>query len=251
MEIAFRTGVLRAASLMVSAPAAADAVARAHRLPGLRVGLHLVVIEGRATLPSAEIPLLVDQDGRFGTNPLRCGLRYFMRPGLRRQLRAEIAAQYRAFAATGLTLDHANAHKHLHLHPTIGRLLIACGRPHGLRRIRVPAEPPQVLRACGHSPGIGARLLHAWTSLLRWQARRAGLTHDDQVFGLAWSGHMTADRVLRLLDYLPVGATEIYFHPATAQNMELSLLMPSYDQQGELAALCDPRLGASAGASII
>ncbi|NWP61353.1 ChbG/HpnK family deacetylase, partial [Escherichia coli] len=36
VEQAHREGILTAASLMVSAPAAADAVARARRMPGLR-----------------------------------------------------------------------------------------------------------------------------------------------------------------------------------------------------------------------
>ena len=55
---------------------------------------------------------------------VRAGMRFFFRPPARRQLAAEIRAQFAAFAATGLTLDHANAHKHFHLHPTIARLLI-------------------------------------------------------------------------------------------------------------------------------
>ncbi|MDE0854568.1 MAG: ChbG/HpnK family deacetylase, partial [Nevskia sp.] len=38
VELAHRDGVLTAASLMVGAPAAADAVQRARRLPRLRVG---------------------------------------------------------------------------------------------------------------------------------------------------------------------------------------------------------------------
>ena len=42
---------------------------------------------------------------------------------LRAQLRAEIEAQFAAFEATGLALDHVNAHKHFHLHPTIAGLL--------------------------------------------------------------------------------------------------------------------------------
>ena len=41
VERAHTDGVLTHASLMVAGPAAADAVARARRLPGLRVGLHL------------------------------------------------------------------------------------------------------------------------------------------------------------------------------------------------------------------
>ncbi|MGP0087328.1 MAG: ChbG/HpnK family deacetylase, partial [Steroidobacteraceae bacterium] len=42
IEQAHRNGILSAASLMVGAPAAADAVERARRLPDLRVGLHVV-----------------------------------------------------------------------------------------------------------------------------------------------------------------------------------------------------------------
>lgn len=44
IERAHRDGALTAASLMVAGPAAADAVARARRLPNLRVGLHLVAV---------------------------------------------------------------------------------------------------------------------------------------------------------------------------------------------------------------
>ncbi len=75
-------------------------IARAY--PSLRVGLHLVVIEGPAVLPAAEIPGLVGADGQFPSDQLGLGLRYFFRPDVRRQLRAEIRAQFAAFAATGL-----------------------------------------------------------------------------------------------------------------------------------------------------
>ncbi|WP_116812326.1 ChbG/HpnK family deacetylase, partial [Steroidobacter cummioxidans] len=66
VELAARRGVLTAASLMVSGSAAADAVRRAQRLPQLRVGLHIVLVDGSAILERAQIPLLVDASGRFG-----------------------------------------------------------------------------------------------------------------------------------------------------------------------------------------
>src|SRR5712691_7486781 len=83
VEAAFRDGILCCASLMVGAPAAADAVERARRLPGLRVGLHLVLIDGSPVLSPEEIPGLVGADGRFGDNQIRAGFRYFFRPGVR------------------------------------------------------------------------------------------------------------------------------------------------------------------------
>jgi hypothetical protein len=45
VEHAHRNGVLSAASLMVGADAASDAIERARRLPNLRVGLYLVLAD--------------------------------------------------------------------------------------------------------------------------------------------------------------------------------------------------------------
>jgi len=240
VELGFRDGVLTHASLMVSGAAAGDAVERAHNNPGLKVGLHLVVVEGPATLPHHEIPGLTDSHDRFPSDQLRLGINYFFRSAVRRQLRAEIIAQFRAFAATGLTLDHADAHKHMHLHPTVGRLMLEIGREFGLSRIRVPAEPPAVLRALGEHVSIGDQVLFHWCALLRRQARRFGVATNDQVFGLHWSGHMTEARVLKLLDLLPEGDSEIYFHPALARDEVLRGLMPAYEHEAELAALMSP-----------
>ncbi len=239
VEKAHRDGILQAASLMVAGPAAADAVRRAHANPGLRVGLHLVVIEGPAVLPPGQIPGLVDRDGQFPSDQLALGINYFFRPSIRRQLAAEIRAQFQAFAATGLALDHANAHKHMHLHPTVGAMMLRIGKAHGLARIRIPAEPPDVLARCGTAVAAGDRMLYRWTTLLRRQAKAAGVATNDHCFGLAWSGHMTADRVRALLANLPGGDSEIYFHPATKRDPLLDRLMPLYEHEAEFQALME------------
>ena len=242
IERAHRDGILQVASLMVAAPAAADAVRRARANPSLRVGLHLVVIEGPAVLPPAAIPDLLDATGQFPSDQLTLGLNYFFRPRIRRQLLAEINAQFAAFAATGLMLDHANAHKHMHLHPTVGAMMLRAGAAHGLSRIRIPAEPPATMALCGTPATLGARLMYRWTSILRHQARAAGVATNDYCFGLAWSGHMTTDRVGLLLAMLPVGDSEIYFHPAARRDAVLNRLMPDYEHEAELAALLDTEL---------
>lgn len=239
IELAHRQGILTTASLMVAGPAAADAVRRARLLPDLAVGLHLVVVEGDSVLPGM---------APFGGDQLRLGLDYFFSRRGRRRLAAEIDAQYRAFAATGLALDHANAHKHMHVHPTVGRLLIETGRSHGLRALRIPAEPPSLMRACGVSQGPAAHAMWWWTQVLRSMGKRAGLVMNDWALGLAWSGHMTADRLLAATAHLPPGLGEIYFHPATGKNALFRRLMPNYEPEAELAALLDPAVRAALGA---
>jgi hopanoid biosynthesis associated protein HpnK len=237
VEQAHRTGTLHAASLMVAGAGAADAVRRARTLPNLRVGLHLVVIEGPAVLPPSDIPDLVDARGQFPSNQLGLGINYFARPRVRRQLAAEIRAQFAAFAATGLALSHADAHKHMHLHPTVGRLMLEIGREFGLSRVRVPAEPPAVLARCGTRAGGGGHALYHWSRLLRRRVRAAGMTTTDHCFGIAWSGHMTNERLTRLMADVPSGTSEIYFHPATERDATLRALMPDYEHEAELAAL--------------
>jgi hopanoid biosynthesis associated protein HpnK len=231
VEQAARHGMLTSASLMVAAPEAADAVRRARACPKLAVGLHLVVIEGPAVLPPADIGNLVGPDGQFPSDQLRLGFAYYFRPAVRRQLEAEIRAQFEAFRATGLTLDHANAHKHMHLHPVVGRLMIDIGRDYGVRAIRVPAEPGRP------ADGLGARAMRAWCHVLRRQARRAGLLTNDHVLGLSDTGHMTPERVAALLGALPDGLTEMYFHPAVTRDVTLHRLMPDYEHVAEAQAL--------------
>ncbi len=234
-------GILTSASLMVSAPCAADAVARARALPRLAVGLHLVVIEGAPTLPPGRIPDLVGPDGRFPSDQLRLGVDYFFRPRVRRQLAAEIRAQFEAFRATGLPLDHANAHKHMHLHPTVGRMMIAIGREYGLRALRVPLEQPA---PDGARQGLGAAALRRWTAVLRQQARGAKMLCNDRIAGLGQTGHMTLPRVEEALAHLRPGLTEMYFHPAARRDAVLTGLMPDYEHEAEYRALLDARVPA-------
>lgn len=236
VEEAHRDGVLTVASLMVGAPAAADAVERAKRLPELGIGLHLVLADGVPLLPASEVPTLVGPDGAFDPNMVRAGFRFYFSPAARRELAAEIRAQFEAFRATGLGLDHVNGHKHVHLHPTVARLVVEIGRDYGMRAARLPLEPVAPLRRAApeEKPATAP-----WSPVVSWLRRRldrAGIARNDQVFGIAWSGEMVEDRLLALLPHLPDGISEIYCHPASGA----ASLVPGYRHAEELAALVSP-----------
>ncbi len=242
VEQAHVRGILSTASLMVAAPQTADAVARARRLPNLRVGLHIVLVNGRPALPPSRVPALVDATGCFSSDLFAAGVRYFFKPGIRAQLEAEIREQFRLFAETGLPLDHANAQNHMHVHPTILSLIIKAGRDFGLKAIRVPYEPfgPAWRATRTH---FGARLMQSvslapWMSLMRGRVRAAGFSANDYVFGMIDTGRMNANLVERYIAALPAGISEIYSHPATAPFDSAD--PPGADYAGEFAALVDP-----------
>jgi hopanoid biosynthesis associated protein HpnK len=191
------------------------------------------------------VPGLVDAKGFFRTDMGRLGLDIALRRDVRRQLRAEIEAQFEAFRVTGLTLDHVNAHKHFHLHPIIASEIMAVGAHHGLRGLRVPREPAAVLSAIEPQAARAAGWATApWAALLERRARSAGLQTPDAVFGLAWSGGMTTSRLLGLLQHLPEGRSEIYLHPATSDDFAGHA--PGYRYAEELAALTAPDVIAAA-----
>src|SRR5262245_59903861 len=235
---------------MVGGGAAADAVARARRLPALRVGLHVVVVEDRPVLPRAQVTRLTDDDGYLSRNLVSAGVRFFFDPAARRQLEAEIRAQFEAFATSGLALDHVNGHNHMHLHPTVLSIILRVGRELRLRAMRLPYEPPLVAwRATGR--GLAAKLTGAaglapWLGVLRARLRLRGIRANDVVLGMGASGAMDEATVLRLLELVPDGrVAEMYFHPATRRSPESDRTMPSYRQQAELAALTSPRVRAA------
>jgi hopanoid biosynthesis associated protein HpnK len=152
----------------------------------------------------------------------------------------EIRAQFEAFQATGLRLDHVNAHKHMHLHPTVARLIIEIGRDYGMMAVRLPFEPVEPLRAAFPDEHHSAPLYRPWIEYLRRRLQSAGLFVNDNLFGLGWTGGMVEERLLRLLPQLPQGVSEIYFHPATVRSVALSATMPGYRHEEELAALLSP-----------
>jgi chitin disaccharide deacetylase len=246
IEQASLGGVLTAASMMMAAPAVEDAIRRARRLPHLRVGLHLVLADGWATLAPEFVPELADREGHMNGRMFARGVRYFALPRVRRQLEAEIHAQFAAFARTGLALDHVNVHKHFHLHPTLLEMLLRIGREHGMSAVRVPDEPYWFAAQGGAwLAAAGNALLAPWIALMKHRLRSARMLHNDRIFGVAASGAMNETKVLEILAHLPPGITEIYLHPATLSGSLISSSMRGYRHADELAALLSPRVRAA------
>jgi chitin disaccharide deacetylase len=226
---------------MVGAPAAAAAVELARRLPRLAVGLHLALVDAEPVLPPSAVPDLVDERGRFRANMALSGAAMFCLPHVRQQMWAEVRAQFEAFRATGLTVDHVTAHKHFHLHPSILSAILELAKEFGAPAVRAPLEPQGVLaRIDGARPGLTASGLAPLARLQRARLKRAGVATPDQVFGLAWSGAMTHSRLAGLIAHLPEGVTEVYTHPATARGFAGAA--PGYLYREELDALTSPEL---------
>jgi hopanoid biosynthesis associated protein HpnK len=236
---AHREGILTATSLMVNEPACEEAVALARENPNLGVGLHLTLLCGHSALPPEQIPGLVNAKGEFTTNPPGAGFRYFFQRSLREPLRREIHAQFQRFHATGLPLDHVNGHLHLHLHPTVFRILMADAPQLGIKHLRLTFDPLRLnLRlASGHFAYrvLHAAIFHSLSARARPVLAQRGIRHTDAVFGLLQNARVDEDYVNRLLPRLPAGDSELYSHPSLDEfkNEFDALISPRAREQVE------------------
>jgi chitin disaccharide deacetylase len=246
VQQAHRHGTLSAASLMVGAPEAKDAVARARSLETLGVGLHLTLLDGRPTLPPEQIPGLVGSDGRFHRDPFSFGVALFFSSALRRQARAEIAAQFQRFGETGLVMDHVNGHKHFHLHPVVLEEIVRLAPSFGSPPVRIPREPfgPSFRASRDRLAVRLASSLFYLTQTRRMRRRldAARLQTNDHVFGLYDSGAMTEERLIALIAELPPGISEVYCHPATRRWDGVDNLVVTYKCEEEFRGLISPAL---------
>lgn len=246
VEQAHQNGVLTCASLMVGASGAEDAVRRARRLQTLAVGLHLVLCNGQALSRHQDLPDLVDEAGRLPANMVAAGFQFFLSRRMQQQLEHEIKAQFKAFEATGLPLDHVNVHKHFHVHPTLLRLIFKVGQDYGMSAIRLPAEPLSLGRIMRrHVPSsstLQPALLWPLMERMRRHIRQAQVLHNDYIVGLSASGRMTAELMLDLFPKLPAGVGEIYFHPDCVSEASNGALTSNQGANSDLLALLDPRI---------
>jgi hopanoid biosynthesis associated protein HpnK len=246
---AHRDGVLTETSLMVNGAAFEGAVELARTTPTLSVGLHLMLVQGRCAAPPSQIPALANADGYFGNAPIWAGVRYFFTPGVREQLRREIAAQLEKFLTTGLPLSHVDGHVTIHMHPTVIELLCDLAARYGVRAVRLPRDP---LR-----PALAWDRRHAFRKLFEATAfgalarfalprlTRVGLRHPDQMFGMHQTGHVDEAYLLHVIDTLPPGTSEVYCHPAELDAEARRWRPTDYASEAELAALCSPRVRAA------
>src|SRR5262245_36671086 len=225
-------GVLTSCSLMVNESAARHAVELAKSNPSLAVGLHLVLVLGRAALPHAEIPHITDPNGNFTTSSFRAGIQYYFSPAARLELRREMRAQFERFVATGLRFSHVDGHTHLHQHPVIFDELIRLCEEFGVRRVRVvKGEIRLSLKLDRKNLPVKLVVGTVFNLLGRWCERRLrgrGFIQPQKVYGLLQSGDMNEEYLLGLIrligwpdspdspdspHWMDAGSGEIYAHP--------------------------------------
>jgi predicted glycoside hydrolase/deacetylase ChbG (UPF0249 family) len=240
---AHAAGTVTSASMLVNAPAFADAVELVRRdAPGLGVGLHLNLVGGA---PLAKVPSLVDpatgQFHHFDVLARRALAGQVDAADVRRECEAQLAA----LAAAGITPTHLDSHRHAHAMPGILPAVAAVAHDAGIGVVRRPLDRLSIL-----DPVASAKMLvmhAAWRTALTGvaPAHRATLARAPHFRGIAMQGMPDIrDRLVATLDQLQLGVTEIMVHPGYDDEVLAAQDPFRTERETELAALRHPAVAA-------
>lgn len=138
---AYHEGILNSTSIMINLKFVDEALELKKGMPDLNVGLHLNLTNEFPLSNPAEIPLLVDENGKFKHGFVNLFLlSFFKAKELRRQAEIEARAQLEKAIRLGIKLSHIDSHRHIHHIPLIFNLVKKLAKEYNIPRIRVVNE---------------------------------------------------------------------------------------------------------------
>lgn len=248
---AHREGIVTSASLAATTPFYGHAVESCVRTcPDLAVGLHFTLTSGKPVSNPADVPLLINEEGffRWRFTSLLTAVAIRKREDLIHQIGLELEAQIQKLFGDGITPDHIDGERHVHLIPGIFDKVVAAARRHRIRFVRAGSDVGAGSFPITRVPSLALRgglakswLLSAFSRGAQHQLGRDVLSaqHVASYFG---SGQMQLAKRPLLQRPPAAGITEVMVHPGLPEesagiavgNSELERYLVSDDRRREL-----------------
>lgn len=234
----FKYGIVTSASIITNGRAFEESVSLSKE-HGLNVGLHLTLMDGQPVSNAEDVKSLTDRNGLFPTNYLSFSMNYFLSRISLNDIESEFRAQICKFIDAGLVPKHINGHNHVHMFPRILDITLKLMDEYNIKVIRAPFS--RIFPAMSNiSLNSFAKL---FLILLSKHSRRKiskfGFNTPDHFEGLFCSGRLTKKDIIKVLDRLKAGTTELMCHPGYSDNESVRIYPWNYKWEEELKALCD------------
>lgn len=234
---AYERGIVTSTSIIAAGTAFGHAVKQVLSHKGLGVGVHLTLVEEQPVSDPADIPSLVQPNGKLPRNytQLLSGvlLGRIRSEHIERELRAQVVKCLDA----GLTPTHLDSHQHVHALPSIFRIVIRSAEDFHIGGIRIPRDSPApaVFWREGFFEKTALCLMAHWDAHL---LSGRPLYTCDRMAGLFDSGALSELRLLEILENLQDGTTELVCHPGKEDaKASAKYAHWHYDWKTELNAL--------------
>jgi predicted glycoside hydrolase/deacetylase ChbG (UPF0249 family) len=237
-----RHGVVTSTTIAANMPAAEEAVRQLKDVPGLGVGVHLNACQGPAL--SKDGLRLADADGVMRLSATRLLMMCVAKPWLVRTIEAEFDAQIRWVLDHGIQPTHLDSHRHIHGYPPVFARVARLARRYNIRFVRWHREPISDRGGAPRTaPSVRSQVLlsRVLTGLGRANALLArDVVATNGTCGIAQTGMVTAEWLIRVAGLVGTGVTEIMTHPGLADGLDAGASRLRESRARELAALCEP-----------
>jgi len=242
-------GVITSATLMANGGAFEAAVRVARANPRAGVGCHLVLIGGKAVSDLGKAKRLEDENGNLPENWGRLLLKLGRSRRIVEDIANEMRAQVEKIRMAGIEPTHLDTHKHTHCHPRVMEALGQVAEETGIRKVRRPFE--EIGETLG-SGGDGGWMLGQRASALASlgglkafgaEVKKRGMITPDQFYGVTRTGRLTAEAVIRVMEGMRDGTSELMCHPGYCdEELRATRTWLAKERERELAALMDVRV---------
>ncbi len=247
---AHRNGIVTSASLLANGAAFESGVELARTMPALGVGVHLNLSDGEPVAPRELVTSLLNERGELEGRPESLLLRLARRSVLLEEVEREWDAQIQKVRDFEIQPTHLDGHRHVQMLPGLFEIALRLAKRHGIAAVRISHEESSLRVALSTGAkqkgsvvmrqGVQARGLKLLAPDAREQAERAGIATADYFCGIAQTGELTREGILRLLEILPEGTTELMCHPGYADaDLAKSGTRLQASRQTELEILTD------------
>lgn len=232
-------GCITSASLMAGGSSFDNAVSIGRALNNLGIGIHLTLVACAPVCNPNDIPTLVNNDGLLTANYSEFMKKYFTNKISLSDIQKELEAQVQKVISTGINVSHIDSHQHLHVLPGVIDIVLGLAIKYNISSIRIPREayfffggfPFQAFRTAGK---WGLTTLSA---AAKRKALRMGLAAPDYFFGMLAGGNLLEPYLLRILEAIPDGVSEIMMHPGIDNALLRQTFGWPYHWQQELDAV--------------
>ncbi len=234
-------GLVTSASILPNGPALEHALGkiRSGGFEQVSFGVHLNLSEGRPL--AGDLSCLTGPDGNFlGKAEAH---RLLMKAGdspLQGDIARESALQIERLLDAAIGITHIDGHQHIHVFPAALQIVADAAKGHGIRRMRIPDETvahddvrPDLLEEARRFAALGKAARKALDG--------TGIVSSDHFRGLALKGRLDLEGLLKLIETLPEGTTELMVHPGRVAAKDAFSAFSSRERERELGALLDPR----------
>lgn len=237
-----REGVVTSASIMACGVAFDDAVSQSKTCPGLGVGVHLTLVEERPLTPPGQVSSLVGRAGTMPESYMDFSRRWMSRRIRPEDVKRELETQIERVLRAGITPSHLDSHQHVHCLPGVWKATIELAKKYSIPFVRLPYFDSIRINATPMQSAVrwGVNVMAA----IRRRRADSAIRHADHVRGFAFSGRMSPERLLSILQTIRPGLTEIMVHPGIPSDdlTRKYAQWKGFSWKQDLDAVTDPRI---------